>query len=66
VIVKEANPAETDAELALFYQERMEGMQSFFNTLDNIVGTLLALDETRLNSLFKLIGRMNGGGRGNQ
>jgi DNA-binding transcriptional regulator GbsR (MarR family) len=59
-LVKAADPAPTDAELAGFYRERMEGMQSFFNSLDNIVATLLALDEMRLNSLAKLIGQMNG------
>jgi DNA-binding transcriptional regulator GbsR (MarR family) len=59
-LVKEADPASEDAELAGFYRERMEGMQSFFNSLDNIVATLLAFDEMRLNSLAKLIGQMNG------
>ena len=62
-MVKEASPAEPDAELAAFYAERMASMQRFFNTLDNIVGTLLALDEMRLNSLLKLFGKINGGGR---
>ena len=62
-MVKEASPAEPDAELAAFYAERMAGMQRFFNTLDSIVGTLLALDEMRLNSLLKLFGRINGGGK---
>ena len=61
-MVREASPAEADAELAAFYQERMEGMQRFFNTLDNIVATLLALDEMRLNSLLKLLGKLGGGG----
>ena len=60
-MVKASNPADAETELALFYKERMEGMQSFFNTLDNIVATLLALDEMRLNSLLKLMGRMSGG-----
>ena len=62
-MVNEANPGESNAELAAFYQERMEGMQRFFNTLDNIVATLLALDETQLNSLLKLFGKINGGQR---
>ena len=59
-MVKEANPAEPDVELAAFYEERMEGMQRFFNSLDSIVGTLLAMDETRLNSMIKLVGKLNG------
>lgn len=59
-MVKEADPFESDAEMAAFYTERMEGMQQFFNNLDNIVATLLAVDETRLNSMIKLLGKMNG------
>jgi hypothetical protein len=31
-------------------------MQRFFNSLDNIVATLLALDNLRLNSVSKLLG----------
>jgi DNA-binding transcriptional regulator GbsR (MarR family) len=57
-LVEEASPAKEDEELAAFYVERMEGMQNFFNSLDNIVVTLLAFDEARLNSLVKLIGKM--------
>ena len=56
-----AHPAESDVDLAAFYKERMEGMERFFNTLDNLVATLLAFDEMRLNALLKLIGKMNGG-----
>ncbi len=51
--------AEGDADeqaLAAFYQERMQNMQRFFNNLDNIVATLLALDNLRLNSVSKLFG----------
>ncbi len=59
-MVQEASPRAADQEVAAFYQERMEGMQAFFNNLDSIVATLLAFDETRLNALVKLIGRMNG------
>ena len=61
VILDEAYPTESDVDLAAFYRERMEGMERFFNTLDNIVATLLAFDEKRLNALLNLIGRMNGG-----
>jgi len=60
-MVKEASPAESDQVLAAFYEERMEGMQSFFNSLDSIVATLLTVDEKRLISLVKLFGKMNGG-----
>jgi len=59
-MVKRAESTEPDAELAAFYQQRMESMQRFFNSLDNIVGTLLALDDLRLSSLQKLLGKRNG------
>ena len=58
-IIKEAKPDESEADLALFYQQRMENMQRFFNTLDNIVGTLLALDNLRLNSVRNMFGKTN-------
>ena len=35
----------------------MENMKSFFNTLDNIVATLLALDELRLSTVQRLFGK---------
>jgi DNA-binding transcriptional regulator GbsR (MarR family) len=46
-----------DVELATFYQERMRSMKSFFNTLDNLIGMLLALDELRLGSVQALLKR---------
>ena len=58
-MVKEAGPSGSDADLALFYQQRMENMQRFFNSLDNIVATLLALDNLRLNSVSKMFGKSN-------
>lgn len=48
---------EGDRELAAFYKQRMENMQRFFNSLDNIVGMLLALDNLRLNSVSKLFSK---------
>jgi DNA-binding transcriptional regulator GbsR (MarR family) len=48
----EINPE--DAEIAMFYQQRMQNMQSFFKTLDNIVATALALEELRLGSIGRL------------
>lgn len=56
-MVKEAEPVDSDADIAIFYQQRMENMQRFFNSLDNIVATLLALDNLRLNSVSKLFGK---------
>jgi DNA-binding transcriptional regulator GbsR (MarR family) len=63
VLLEGAQPSGSDVDLAAFYKERMEGMEQFFDTLDNIVATLLAFDEMRLNALVKLIGKMNGGQR---
>ena len=57
--VKEVKPTSSDVELAHFYQQRMENMQRFFNSLDNIVATLLALDNLRFNSLSKMFGKSN-------
>ena len=50
-----------EAELRRFYQKRLGAMQSFFRSLDNLVATLLALDEFRAGALEKLLGvRKNG------
>jgi DNA-binding transcriptional regulator GbsR (MarR family) len=57
----EAVSEDSDPELAAFYKQRMENMQRFFNTLDNIVATLLALDNLRLNSVSKLFGGKTAG-----
>ncbi len=46
-----------DAQTAQFYQQRMENMQEFFNSLDKLVATMIALDELRSTSITKLFGR---------
>jgi DNA-binding transcriptional regulator GbsR (MarR family) len=46
-----------EAELALFYQKRMEAMKSFFDALDNLVATIITLDELRLGTVQKLFKR---------
>ena len=43
-----------DVELAAFYRERLENMKRFFNTMDNLVATMLALDELRLKTIQQL------------
>ncbi len=55
--VDTAGAAPEDAELARFYQERMQNMQNFFNTLDNLVSTLIALDELRSGTIQRLFNR---------
>jgi len=54
-MVDEAAGADVDIETAAFYRQRMQNMQRFFNSLDNIVATLLTLDNLRLNSVSKLL-----------
>ena len=55
-MVDEADADVVDLETAAFYKQRMRNMQRFFNSLDNIVATLLALDNLRLSSVSKLLG----------
>jgi len=53
----------TDAEsveVADFYQTRMQNMQQFFNSLDNLVATMIALDDLRANTIQKLFGKLGG------
>jgi DNA-binding transcriptional regulator GbsR (MarR family) len=47
-------------ELARFYQERLKAMQAFFRALDNLVATLLALEELRVGALERLLRRGSG------
>ena len=55
--------AETDearaenAELAAFYQARLQAIQKFFKTLDNIVATVLMLNELRLSNLWSIFSK---------
>jgi DNA-binding transcriptional regulator GbsR (MarR family) len=58
VLVHDAQ--DEDLELAAFYQERMTSMRRFFETLDNIVATLLALDELRLGTLQQFFRKQKG------
>jgi len=43
-----------DPELNAFYKERLEGMQSFFNSLDSMVAAFIALDNLRVSALPSL------------
>jgi DNA-binding transcriptional regulator GbsR (MarR family) len=45
-----------DVKTAGFYQQRIREMERFFNTLDNLVATILALDELRAGTLERLLG----------
>jgi DNA-binding transcriptional regulator GbsR (MarR family) len=45
-----------EAELAAFYQQRLQAMETFFHTLDNVFSTILALDELRLGAVERFLG----------
>lgn len=51
-MVENASPEE--AELAGFYQKRMGALQAFFNRLDKLVATLMALEDLRQGSAQRL------------
>lgn len=54
-----------DVKTAGFYRERMREMERFFNTLDNLVATMLALDELRVGTLERLLRTKRGKGNEN-
>lgn len=58
-LVSETKVEAEDSETAVFYQTRMENMQQFFNTLDNLVATLIAVDDLRANTIQKLFGKLS-------
>jgi DNA-binding transcriptional regulator GbsR (MarR family) len=47
--------SKADAELARFYELRLEAMERFFHTLDGIVATLLQMERLRADGLKALI-----------
>ncbi len=54
-IARKAGP--DSPELADFYKERIKGMKKFFDSLDNLVATIIALDELRSGTIAKLFGK---------
>lgn len=48
-----ADVAGDEAELAAFYQARLQSMKSFFDSLDSLVAVLISLDELRLTALLR-------------
>ena len=50
-----------EAQLAMFYQQRLTTLQSFFNALDHLVATVLALDDLRHGALERLLGGKRNG-----
>ena len=53
-----AAPADT-ANLAAFYQERMGNLHTFLDMLNQILGTMMSLDEMRLQALLRFFGKSN-------
>jgi len=50
-------PSEPEARQAAFYHQRLQEMKRFFNSLDNLVAMLIALDELRLGNIQRLFGK---------
>lgn len=46
-----------DLETSAFYKERMLALKQFFDSLDNLVATLLAIDDLRSNVVSKLFSK---------
>ena len=59
-MVQSATPDPSELALANFYQQRIRTIQSFFNSLDNLVAMVLALDELRISALERFLGNKNG------
>jgi DNA-binding transcriptional regulator GbsR (MarR family) len=53
--VRSRSHAQRDAELARFYEQRLEAMERFFHTLDGIVATLLQVERLRADGLRALL-----------
>lgn len=60
-LVQSAASSEDEAEIAMFYQKRLQNIQGFFHSLDSLVATVLTLDELRLGTIQKLFGKTNQG-----
>ena len=54
-MVKEADVSE--AELAAFYQERLQNMKHFFDSLDSLVTAVIALEELRQSTIQRIFSR---------
>jgi len=59
-MLRSASSEPAEMVLSTFYQERMEAMKRFFNSLDNLVAMLTALEELRTGSMQSLFKRAKG------
>lgn len=55
-MVEKADFGADEAELADFYSLRLQAMERFFNQLDNLVVTVLAIDDLRIDALERILG----------
>jgi DNA-binding transcriptional regulator GbsR (MarR family) len=62
--VRSRSHSQTDSDLARFYEQRLEAMESFFHTLDGIVATLLQVERLRSDGLKALLPRRAKGKKG--
>lgn len=46
----------SEEELVKFYEQRLRALQSFFNSLDKLVATVITLDELRPGTIERLLG----------
>jgi DNA-binding transcriptional regulator GbsR (MarR family) len=59
-MLKAATGKKAKDERISFYSERMREMKKFFDGLDSIVATFLALDELRVSTIKKIFGKKKG------
>jgi len=50
-ILEQSDIEKSDVETVVFYKERMAILQKFFDSLDNLVATFLAVDDLRSNMI---------------
>lgn len=53
--VRSRSHSRSEAELAKFYEQRLAAMESFFRTLDGVVGMLLQVERLRVEGLRALL-----------
>ncbi|MBI9074664.1 MAG: hypothetical protein JEZ02_04560 [Desulfatibacillum sp.] len=56
----EGEGASSQQKLAAFYKERMGAMKRFFDSLDSLVGAIVALDDLRVATVSKLFAKFSG------
>ncbi len=52
-IVRSSDPDPAEKDLTLFYEERLKSLKQFFDSLDKLVATIIAIDDLRSGVLGK-------------